>query len=151
MNRKTTPKCLVGLIVIVFLFAVGCKKKGEESESPLSPPSWIQGTWSSEKSNLGYWGQWIFTANNAIYKSYINDEYIATNYLQIYLDWDEDTYGQYILSDTSSDTYYEIHEYTEYYGHDNYYKLTKLTPTTILFASTTNGWAIGDPFVFTKQ
>lgn len=151
VNRSSISACTAGLIVIVLMFAVGCNKKGEELESPLAPPSFIQGTWNSEKGDSGLWKQWIFTADNAIYNTHGNEDFSAINFLQKYLNWDEDSYGKYVLLDIFFETHYEIREYSQYYANDNRYHFAELTPTTLLYTSTTNGKANGDPIVFTKQ
>jgi hypothetical protein len=144
---------LFGLLLILSLFTVGCKKTGDELASPLSPPAWIQGTWSSPGyDQVGSFGwRWVFTKDNAICYSYRQGQLFLTplDFFQVFMNCQKGAYEYTCkLSDASSDAYYEIHEILEYdvsqYQQDTRYRFTKLTPTTFCYE-------VSGGVVFTKQ
>lgn len=149
----------IGLALIFTLFAAGCKKVEDELASPLSPPAWIQGSWASpDYDKVGSFGwRWEFTQDNAIRYHYRQGQLFLSpvDFFQWFKDCQKGDYEYTIrLSDTHTDTYYEIQEILEYVGstdrQDKRYRFTKLTPTTFLYDTMSDGHAtLG--VEFTKQ
>lgn len=149
----------IGLALIFSLFAAGCKKAEDEVASPLSPPAWIQGSWASpDYDKAGSFGwRWEFTQDNAIRYHYRQGQLFLSpvDFFQWFKDSQKRDYEYtFELSDTSTDTYYEIQEILEYnvspYRVDERYRFTKLTPTTFYYDTMSDGH-VSAGTVFTKQ
>lgn len=149
----------IGLALICCLFATGCKKAEDELASPLSPPAWILGSWASpDYDKVGSFGwRWEFTQDNAIRYHYRQGQLFLSpvDFFQWFKDCQKGDYEYTVeLSDTDTDTYYEIHEVLEYkstkYRQDTRHRFTKLTPATFSYDTVSNGQATLS-VVFTKQ
>jgi hypothetical protein len=149
----------IGLALIFCLFTAGCKKAEDEVVSPLSPPAWIQGSWADQgyinKDDFGY--RWVFTQDNAIGYTYRQGTQFLgpSDYFKMFMDClKEDSVFNCSLLDSSSDSYYEIHQVLEYksnkYRTQITFMFTKLTPTT--FHMENMSWGrVSDCGIYTKE
>lgn len=64
-------KTIQYLFLVLGLMLIGCSEENEEDskiEVNLNPPEWIIGEWEEESSSSPD-SRWLFTVNNAIWKS----------------------------------------------------------------------------------
>ncbi len=159
MERSRFFGLLFASVLALCLFTAGCKDIIREMDSPLSPPAWIQGSWSDqgyiERSENGK--RWVFTPDNAVWHDYMYgmSHLAPRDYYQLYLDCLSGKLPYRCeLSDLSSDTYYEIRViFATAEKPDpspSYLRFIKLTPTTFRFKYASAG-DLFDFGVYTKE